>query len=48
MAGRAFIVTQSIKKLSVELQKEVFEDRNYKLLSNDSKTTLAHMKSLTL
>ena len=45
MAGRAFIVTQSIKKLSEELQKEVFEDRNYKLLSNDSKTTLAHMKS---
>ena len=45
MAGRAFIVTQSIKKLSEDLQKEVFEDRNYKLLSNDSKTTLAHMKS---
>jgi len=45
MAGRAFIVTQSIKKLSEELQKEVFEDRNYKLLSNDSNTTLAHMKS---
>ena len=45
MAGRAFIVTQSIKKLSEELQKEVFEDRNYKLLSNDSKTTLTHMKS---
>ncbi len=45
MAGRAFIVTQSIKKLSEELQKEVFEDRNYKLLSNDSKTTLDHMKS---
>ena len=45
MAGRAFIVTQSIKKLSEELQKEVFEDRNYKLLSKDSKTTLAHMKS---
>ena len=45
MAGRAFIVTQSIKKLSEVLQKEVFEDSDYKLLSNDSTTTLAFMKS---
>ena len=45
VAGRAFIVAQSIKKLSEALQKEVFEDSNYKLLSNDSTTTLSNMKS---
>lgn len=45
MGGRAFIVTQSIKKLSDDLQNEIFEDSGFKLLSNDSNVTLAHMKS---
>ncbi|MGN1338292.1 MAG: IS1634 family transposase, partial [Candidatus Coprovivens sp.] len=45
MGGRAFIVTQSIKKLSEELQNQIFKDEGYKLLSNNSPTTLAHMKS---
>jgi len=45
MGGRAFIVTQSIKKLSEELQNEIFEDSGYKLLSNNKSLTLAHLKS---
>ena len=45
MGGRAFIVTQSVKKLSEELKTIVFKDENYKLLSNDSKITLSFMKS---
>lgn len=45
MGGRAFIVTQSIKKLSEELQNQIFKDEGYKLLTNDLSTTLAHMKS---
>ena len=45
MGGRAFIVTQSIKKLSDELQNEIFNDSGYKLLSNNSDITLSQMKS---
>lgn len=45
MGGRAFIVTQSIKKLSDTLQKAVFNDCDYKLLSDDTPVTLAAMKS---
>ena len=35
MGGRAFIVTQSIKKLSDKLKAIVFDDNGYKLLSDD-------------
>ena len=45
MGGRAFIVTQSVKKLTEKLKTIVFKDENYKLLSNDSKITLSFMKS---
>ncbi len=45
MGGRAFIVTQSIKKLSEELQNTVFEDSGYKLLSDNSTASIKHMKS---
>ena len=45
LGGRAFIVTQSIKKLSEELQNDIFNDTGYKLLSNNSCVTLKHMKS---
>ena len=44
MGGRKFIVTQSVKKLSDELQKAVLDDRGYKLLSNDSPTTIRALK----
>lgn len=44
MRGRAFIVTQSIKKLSDTLKEAVFNDYEYKLLSNDSPTTIKFMK----
>jgi transposase len=44
MGGRAFIVTQSIKKLSEKLQQAVFNDFDYKLLSNDSPITIKSMK----
>ena len=40
MGGRAFIVTQSIKKLSDVLKLAVFNDCDYKRLSNDEPTTL--------
>jgi transposase len=44
MGGRAFIVTQSIKKLSDSLQKAVFNDYDYRRLSDDSPITIGHMK----
>ena len=45
MGGRAFIVTQSIKKLSDTLKKAVFNDYDYKLLSDDTPVTIESMKS---
>jgi transposase len=45
MGGRAYVVTQSIKKLSQELQDIVFKDSDYKLLSNDSPMTIENMKT---
>lgn len=44
MGGRSFIVTQSIKKLSGPLQKAVFNDYDYKRLSDDAPVTIARMK----
>lgn len=44
MGGRAFVVTQSIKKLSDTLKKAVFNDCDYRLLSSDEPVTIAHMK----
>ena len=43
MGGRAFIVTQSIKKLSATLQDAVFNDCDYRLLSSGEKVSLAEM-----
>lgn len=45
MGGRAFIVTQSVKKLSDVLKEAVFNDYDYKLLSNDTPITIESMKS---
>ena len=44
MGGRAFIVTQSIKKLSAVLKEAVFNDYDYHLLSNDCNISLKEMK----
>lgn len=44
MGGRAFIVTQSVKKLSDTLAKAVFNDYGYKLLSDDTPATIGAMK----
>lgn len=43
MGGRAFIVTQSIKKLSDTLKQAVFNDFDYHLLSNDTAVTIKEM-----
>ena len=45
MGGRAFIVTQSIKKLSGKLQTAVFNDCDYRLLSSNDTVSLQEMKS---
>lgn len=45
MGGRAFIVTQSIKKLSAALKQAVFNDYDYRLLSDDSPVTIHALKS---
>ena len=45
MGGRAFIVTQSIKKLSDTLKQSVFNDYDYKLLSDNTPVTIEDMKS---
>ncbi len=45
MGGRAFVVTQSIKKLAENLQDIVFKDYGYRLLSNNSPFSINDMKS---
>ena len=45
MGGKAFIVTQSIKKLSDVLKQAVFSDIDYRLLHNDEPVTIQKMKS---
>lgn len=44
MGGRAFIVTQSVKKLSNVMQEAVFNDYDYRMLSNDHPITIKNMK----
>jgi transposase len=44
MGGRAFIVTQSIKKLSDVIQQAVFNDYDYRRLSDNSPVAIEHMK----
>lgn len=46
MGGRAFIVTQSVKKLSNTLKEAVFNDCDYKLLSNDKKVSIEALKNM--
>lgn len=45
MGGRAFIVTQSIKKLSDTLKNSVFNDTDYKLLSSDDSVSITDLKT---
>ena len=45
MGGRAFIVTQSIKKMSDILKKAVFNDYDYRRLSTDEPVTINAMKN---
>lgn len=45
MGGRAFIVTQSIKKLSETLKKAVFNDYDYRLLSSNAPTSTMQLKA---
>ena len=44
MGGRAFVVTQSVKKLSQKLQDAVFDDFEYRRLSDNSPATIEYMK----
>lgn len=46
MGGRAFIVTQSVKKLSGTLKTAVFNDCGYKLLSNDKPVSVEDLKMM--
>lgn len=45
MGGRAYIVTQSVKKLEQEIKDIVFNDSNYRLLANDDAITLKEMRT---
>jgi hypothetical protein len=45
MGGRAFIVTQSVKKLEGKLKEAVFNDFDYKLVSNNQSVDIADMIS---
>lgn len=45
MGGRAFIVTQSIKKLSDTLKQAIFNDYDYKLLSSDTPVSVEELKN---
>ena len=42
MGGRAFIVTQSIKKMSNVLKEAVFNDYDYRLLSHNTPVSIAN------
>jgi transposase len=42
--GKSFIVTQSVKKLSAQMQQAVFNDFDYRRLTDDSPATIRHMK----
>ena len=44
LGGRAFIITQSIKKLSDVLKEAIFKGSGYRLLSDDSPVSLSTMK----
>ena len=44
MGGRAFIITQSVKKLSASLQRAVFNDFDYRRLSDDTPMSINDMK----
>ena len=44
MGGRAFVVTQSVKKLSDTLKQAVFNDYGYRRLSDDKPLTISAMK----
>lgn len=44
MGGRSFIVTQSVKKLSGQLQQAIFNDYDYRKLSDDTPVTIGYMK----
>ena len=44
LGGRAFIVTQSIKKLSDVLKEAIFEGGDYRLLSDDTPISISQMK----
>ena len=48
MGGRAFVITQSVKKLSDVLKQAVFNDFDYKLLSNDSPVSLEYMQNFNV
>ncbi len=45
MGGRAFVITQSVKKLSNVLKQAVFNDCDYKLLSDDSPVSIEMLKT---
>ena len=45
MGGRAFVVTQSVKKLSDVLKQAVFNDCDYRLLSDDSPVSIEALKT---
>lgn len=45
MGGRAFVITQSIKKLSKKLQQAVFNDLDYRLLSSNQSVSLKDMQT---
>ena len=43
--NRAFIITQSVKKLSAQMQEAVFDNTDYKLLSSNQSVTIDEMKA---
>ena len=44
MGGRAYVITQSIKKLPDKLKEAVFSDCDYRLLSDNTPVTIREMK----
>lgn len=48
MGGRAFVIAQSIKKLSAPLKEAVFNDFDYKKISDNSRCTIKEAKSFSI
>lgn len=47
LGGRAFVVSQSVKKLSEEMQEKIFNDFDYRLIGSNKRVKYSDLKALS-